>query len=1080
MQAVGQKDEGAPESWESQIRRDEGIQNEHGLSNKISTTKYSLLSWLPLSLFEQFRRIANVYFLVTSIIMLIGFYAPEVFTSPLNPYSTIITFAFVLLVTSVKEGYEDLQRAKSDNLDNRGMVTVIRFENGEVVETTMQSQYVQSGDIVKLEGRCAVPVDLLLILTSNHADGNQCYIETSNIDGETNLKVREGPAALVKTVKDGVPRESLFRGHVEYEPPNRNIHNFIGALHLEVEENPIPLSAENVLLRSSLFSNTEWAYGIAVYVGQETKIQMNNRMVTSKMSKLEMYLNRAIIMLFVAQAILVTLSVASIYWLDFEATGKLPYVYPDGEGSVSVLPLYIEQWLVFFILYNNFIPISLYVTIEMVNLGQAMMIGNDLEMYEEDLDCPCMARSSNLCSELGMVMNVFSDKTGTLTRNEMKLVKFVCEDTAFTVPMEGSTGKKEDVLMALKKTGKGGLLYGFLKCLTLCHTVVREKDGKYRAESPDELALVEGVGPYDCFLQERGTTLMTCTILGEEGTYEVLAVNAFNSDRKRMSIIVKDVKTNEHFLFCKGADNIMMPLCTIDASMRTRLDKYLLDLACEGLRTLCISQKKMSDAEVKKFLADYNAAASSLTNRADKLADVAAALETDMTFLGITAIEDRLQDEVPEVIADLAQAGIITWMLTGDKEETAVNIGHSCNLLLSDTKTFFCTKMESSLTYTRRLEEIYNDIMANTEEGVGYKDNGAPTEIVFVMDGPSFRFFDEENTDMRKWILEIGKACRSVIACRLTPVQKQQLVGLVKRDSVPKATCLAIGDGANDVSMIREGNVGVGIFGKEGRQAANNADFAIGQFKYLRKLLLVHGRWNYVRQSQTFLYSMHKNIVITLTLFWFSYYTAVSGTSMYESWVYSVFNVVLGLPIVFFGIMDRDISASFALANPHTYMTGAKNVYLSVTCIGWWLFNACLYGVQLCLLYFLAFRDSFQYYGLFMMGTAIYTGLCLGLQAKVAFMHHQWAWVNWFVMGLSIFGMFAYYAALSSVTYDYVDDYYNEAQNLFGKAAFWLFDCITVPIYCVLIDAVCYYLRNAFVPSNEMVFTEMDNKVSFA
>lgn len=165
-------------------------------------------------------------------------------------------------------------------------------------------------------------------------------------------------------------------------------------------------------------------------------------------------------------------------------------------------------------------------------------------------------------------------------------------------------------------------------------------------------------------------------------------------------------------------------------------------------------------------------------------------------------------------------------------------------------------------------------------------------------------------------LLKVGQSCRSVIACRLTPRQKQLLVKIVKRLTVPRATCLAIGDGANDVSMIREADVGVGIFGKEGKQAANNADFAIGQFKFLKRLLLVHGRWNYIRQSRTFLYSAHKNMVITLTLFWYSYFCANSGTSTYESWVYSSFNIVLGLPIVFFGVMDRDVSANTALLHP--------------------------------------------------------------------------------------------------------------------------------------------------------------------
>jgi len=301
------------------------------------------------------------------------------------------------------------------------------------------------------------------------------------------------------------------------------------------------------------------------------------------------------------------------------------------------------------------------------------------------------------------------------------------------------------------------------------------------------------------------------------------------------------------------------------------VERILVDFSVLGLRTLCVAHKQLSKDEALSWVRTWKDAASSLQDRAEKLDKVAAVLEKDLELLGITAIEDRLQDEVPEVIAELAQAGIVLWMLTGDKEETAINIGRSCNLLKNDTKTFFLSKINSPEDYNTQLSNTCETILKDFNSTSGYKDpvTGTYTDIALVMDGPSFKYFDEKNLEQRSWLLKIGQCCRSVIACRLTPVQKQMLVGLVKTDTVPKATTLAIGDGANDVSMIREADVGVGIIGKEGRQAANNADFAIGQFKFLRRLCLVHGRWSYIRQSKAFLYCMHKNLVITITMFWF-------------------------------------------------------------------------------------------------------------------------------------------------------------------------------------------------------------------
>jgi phospholipid-transporting ATPase len=254
------------------------------------------------------------------------------------------------MVTSVKEGSEDMKRNKSDKFENNREVNVITFmEDGTMVETKKLSEDVNPGDIIKLSGAGPVPVDLLLIMTSMHGDGNKCYIETANLDGETNLKLRDAPAGLYDLYRDDVTAgrviKELFAGSIEFDPPNKNMHHFVGTLKLHGKQEAVALGPSNVILRSSLFTNTDWAYGIAVYTGQETKIQMNNRKAPSKMSRLEHNLNNAIIIIFFAQIALVTVSVISIYIMGFENYNKkLPYVYPDGEGTGSVLPLWLDQW----------------------------------------------------------------------------------------------------------------------------------------------------------------------------------------------------------------------------------------------------------------------------------------------------------------------------------------------------------------------------------------------------------------------------------------------------------------------------------------------------------------------------------------------------------------------------------------------------------------------------------------------------------------------------------------------------------------------------------------------------------------
>ena len=1062
-----------------------------------------MLTWLPVSLGEQFKRVANVYFLVISILMLIGKYAPEIFQTPLDPYSTIVTFIFVLGVTCLKEGNEDLKRAKNDSYANEKPVIIITFaKDGSVIETEKHTKDIRGGDIIKLQGpTMQVPVDMLLCITSNFDDGNQCYIETANIDGETNLKLKNAPSDL-KDLCTGKAFDhehhlspELFAGTIEFEPPNKFIYNFVGAFHNKASGNAngLPLGPENVLLRSSLFSNTEWGYGIALYTGQETKIQMNNRRADAKMSGIEKLANKAIMLVFFAQCLLCSITVISVYALGYDdhaVNSTLPYVYPYGNSTKSKLPLYLELWFIFFLLFNNFIPISLYVTIEMINVGQGLLINKDLEIYDEKLNCATQVRSSNLAQELGMVSNIFSDKTGTLTCNEMRFVKFVIDGEMFDVDATPETKVPSNALPGthLPKSDK---MYNFLRCLTTCHTVIREKDGTYRAESPDELALVEGAAKLNCSVKERGTVDMQCEMFGEGQDYKVLAINAFNSERKRMSVILKNNK-GEYFMMCKGADNIMIPLCQHKEGAQAVIEKQLLDLANMGLRTLCIGQKVLEPSVAEKWLAEYAKAAASMEGRADAMDACAAEIEMGMEMLGITAIEDRLQDEVPEVIAQLAEAGIVVWMLTGDKEETAINIGRSCNLLQPDTKLFMLvggkgvvsrTPSQKSDEFNVGLKAIYDDIcnhwvVGDTPQTTGYQDeSGNIIGVALVMDGPTFGSFKPKSKDQVKWFLHIGKCVRSVIACRLTPNQKQAVVQTVKENSVPKATCLGIGDGANDVSMILEADVGVGIFGKEGRQAANNADFAIGQFKFLRRLLLVHGRWNYVRQSQAFLYSLHKNAVITFMLFWFTYMTSVSGTSPFQSWVYSGYNIVLGLPAVFYGILDRDLSAEFVLKHPQTYNTGKSNVHLSSGSVLSWVINAICYAVILCSLYYYACRSTFETYGIYDFGTIAFTGLVMAMQFKMMFMHHQWAYPQVTFMVMSIFGMFFFYWVVQYWTYD---TFFGTVSKLYGNPMFWVFGIFTSVFVVGLFEALSFYVLMFFKPTTEMEYRELEHKVSIS
>ena len=786
----------------------------------------------------------------------------------------------------------------------------------------------------------------------------------------------------------------------------------------------------------------------------------------------------------------------SIYLLGFDQyESKLPYVYPPGTQRTSILPLWLEYFFVFLILYNQLIPISLYVALEMVNLGQAVLMYADVDMYDADLGMPCIVRASNLCQEIGLVSNIFSDKTGTLTRNEMKLVRFIVDGMSYDAvngsrhPV-GQSHKEEkaiDVASVAKQcrggvSGDGisqgsGSLYDFLRCLMICHTVILEKSGGYRAESPDELALIDGLRHYRCRVLERSTTKIAIELFGERQEYIVLAVNSFNSDRKRMSILVRGSASGQYLLFCKGADSTVLPLCNNTATQMKEIDHALYDLSCLGLRTLCVGIKVLSEDAADNVVKGFKTAQASIIERERLLSEVAIEVERDMHFLGVSAVEDRLQDDVPQVITDLSKAGIILWMLTGDKQETAISIGTSCNLLTRNTKTLFLSAIASEDEFEFRLSTMAEDIAMNIAKDQSYTLKDQELELVLVIDGPSFSFFNEDDDSMRRNLMKVCQSCRSVIACRLTPRQKQALVHVVKREMRRSATCLAIGDGANDVSMILEADVGVGIFGKEGRQAANNADFAIGQFMFLKRLLLLHGRWNYIRQARSFLYCAHKTQVIILTLYWYNYLSAISGTSPYASWVFFSFNIVLGLPIVLLGILDQDISEATALRYPQMYSTSKNNVYLNFFAILGWILNACVYGVILNLLYYYAMSLTAQDEALYFFGTGMFVGIFLSLQAKLAFLHHQMNWVQGAVIMLSIGVLFGYLAVLSISSNYGTSGYHGVATHVYENPLFWLFSCFTVPLILLLVDLTTYFIQMFFLPTDEIKFREIDKQV---
>uniref|UniRef100_A0A8C8DLR5 Phospholipid-transporting ATPase n=1 Tax=Oryzias sinensis TaxID=183150 RepID=A0A8C8DLR5_9TELE len=1051
-------------------------------SNKIRTTKYSFLSFLPKNLFEQLHRIANIYFIFLAALN----FVPVV--EAFQPEVSLVPIVLVLSVTAIKDVFEDFRRFHSDRLVNRQLCDLYSSAQKDYVDCCWKD--VRVGDFVRLSCNEIIPADMVLLYSSDPR--GVCYIETANLDGETNLKQRQVVSFL------DFPEN--FHSRIECENPNNDLNRFRGFIE-HASGVRVGLHSSNVLLRSCTIRNTETVIGIVVYAGHETKAMMNNSGPRYKRSLLERRLNRDI--LWCVALLIVMCLIAAVghgLWLK---NLKDPIFQVDGEMSPALAAFYVFWTMI--IVLQVLIPISLYVSIEIVKLGQIYFIHNDLDMYNEEQDSRIQCRALNITEDLGQIQYVFSDKTGTLTENKMVFrrcsifgVEYPHEENARrlavyeedpnrgasrTVTLKSACSRKsltcrslscnrssvslhtltaesgeEDQLSShpqaktaafcspmakdvvpdpalekklnslcssllhlsdglFKTTSNLELTYitDFFLALTICNTVVvsspgqprhvvsgpvssihlilnqsrkfhnlcseiptlaqissdrfkgsmedQDEDGSsgedsedellYEAESPDEAALVHAARAYHCTLRARSPENLLVELPGIGSLpVRLLHVLPFDSNRKRMSVVVRHPLTGELVVYTKGADSVIMDLAERPKGRKApkQTQKHLDAYAREGLRTLCIAKKVLEEEEYDVWMKRQLLAESSIENREELLLESAQRLETNLTLLGSTGIVDRLQEEVPETIEALQRAGIKVWVLTGDKQETAINIANACKLLRSSDQllTANCDNKDACAAL---LNELIVEVQCG-QEGVSEQredPSSGSTGFILAIDGRTLDWALQE--DLRSSFLELSRKCKAVLCCRSTPLQKSKVVQLV-RDHLRVMT-LAVGDGANDVSMIQVADVGIGISGQEGMQAVMSSDFAIPRFHHLRKLLLVHGHWCYHRLANMILYFFYKNVMYVNLLFWYQFFCGFSGSVMINSWVLILFNLLFtSVPPLIYGVLDQDTAADALEEHPELYQA-ARSSKVYVPSIFWITILDAFY--QSCICFFIPY-----------------------------------------------------------------------------------------------------------------------------
>jgi phospholipid-translocating ATPase len=757
--------------------------------NVISNTKYTVWSFLPKNILEQFMRFMNLYFLFIAILQLF----PSI--TPVNPVTSWFPLAFIFSLTAAKEAADDYFRYKADKTANQRQYYVIRHG----VKMSIESQDISVGDLIYMESNNEAPCDLVILKTSDETGG--CYIQTANLDGETDYKSRQ---AVIRT--QNLTNEELYRvqGLIECAGPNGEIYKFDsrmilaetgqalmtgnqsrgsfsagseGSNNYSLKDFPhqqyISLSVNNVILQATHLRNTDWLIGVAVYTGNDTKIGQNKSHPPIKWTQMDRFVNKLVAIVFVFQLLIViVLGVLGNVWSVYFTS---EHWYLDHFSGVTYWWSWIIIPLRFVLLLSLMIPISLKVSMDLVKYAYAMFIGWDLEFFDEETSVRARAANSAISEDLGQVEYIFCDKTGTLTDNVMRFAKCTISSTTYGHNLETGNALYDTKLRQRVVERQDDVML-FFKILTLCNTVVpahpNDDELSWKSSSPDEEAMVNAAAHFNIVFRRRHLSTLELNVCGELEHYELLNTLEFSSDRKRMSVMLRRIHNNkrssaqmkgdadEVLLFIKGADDKILPLIhnKEDVEMATtQVDMF----AKLGLRTMCVAYKRMTLREYEDWNNIFQEANTSLEERDIKLAACYAEVENNLTFVGVTAIEDKLQDAVPESIAMLQQAGIKVWMITGDKAETAIQIAKQTNLLVEGVGNLITIDGNNSM-------EV-GDVISEALERVLYTENG---EFSLLIDGKVLPYALGDN---KQNFLSVVTRCKSVICCRTTPHQKAQV-----------------------------------------------------------------------------------------------------------------------------------------------------------------------------------------------------------------------------------------------------------------------------------------------------------------
>ncbi|KAL2264308.1 hypothetical protein VTK26DRAFT_7913 [Humicola hyalothermophila] len=932
-----------------------------------------------------------------------------------------------------------------------------RRPSWSVFEVNKKSRDLKVGDILKLGKGHRVPADVIILkclsndaaahsheeeftpreemLLLDHKDGSggggsdttpagadgqaaaeggsngETFIRTDQLDGETDWKLR-----LASPLSQNLATEELVRLRVTGGKPDRKVNEFVGTLELlpsrqdamssatfsqsdNRASKAAPLSIDNTAWANTVIASHATTLAVVLYTGPQTRSALSTAPSRSKTGLLEYEINSLTkILCFLTLAL-------SIILVALEGFGNT-------EGNIWYVKI-----MRFLVLFSTIVPISLRVNLD---LGKSVYSW----FIQRDPGIPgAVVRTSTIPEDLGRIEYLLSDKTGTLTQNEMEMKKIHvgtvsyandAMDEVATYVKQGfhpapssARASSSDVLLTTPSSSLssaanvgatrtrreiGSRVRDVVLALALCHNVTPttdEEDGRvvnsYQASSPDEIAIVrwtESVGLRLAYRDRKGMTLEFTETGRTVVKVRILDIFPFTSEGKRMGIIVQffeklqpgapSLANGEIWFYQKGADTVMSSI----VAANDWLDEETANMAREGLRTLVVGRKRLSPAEYQEFSAKYQEASLAISGRdAGMQAVVSRYLERDLELLGVTGVEDKLQRDVKPSLELLRNAGIKIWMLTGDKVETARCVAVSSKLVARGQYIHTVAKLRRKDAAQENLDLLRSK-----------------ADSCLLIDGESLSMY---LTHYRTEFISAAVLLPAVVACRCSPTQKAEVARLIKEYTRKRVCC--IGDGGNDVSMIQAADVGVGIVGKEGRQASLAADFSIEQFCHLTKLLVWHGRNSYKRSAKLAQFVIHRGLIIAVCQTMYSIALKFEPEGLYKDWLMVGYATVYTAAPVLSLVLDKDVDENLANLYPELYKELTSGRSLSYRTFFVWVFVSVYQG---CLIQGLS-QLLTEVDGPRMVAVS-YTVLVLNELLMVAIEITTWHWV----MVVSIVGTF--------------------------------------------------------------------------